>query len=99
MSSRIVMQVFDENKLKDELVGSLLFNLKDCIGPRNGKYFWKNVYGSPLDVSGENTKMMNTNPEYASNWKGRILIGVTAEKTDKPVCMVRNIDPEEIEKV
>lgn len=31
MSSRIVMKLFDEDKIKDEIVGSLLFNLKDCI--------------------------------------------------------------------
>ena len=32
MSSRIVMKLFDEDKISDEVVGSLLFNLKDAIG-------------------------------------------------------------------
>ena len=79
------MKLFDEDKLSDEIVGSLLFNLKDCIGPKvffpfltpflqNGKFFWKNVYGSPLGVSGANTKRMNENPELGSTWKGRILM-------------------------
>lgn len=31
MSSRVVMQVFDEDKLSDEIVGSILFNVKDII--------------------------------------------------------------------
>ena len=68
------MKVFDEDKISDEIVGSLLFNLKDIIGNQNGKYFWKNVYGSPLGCSGDNTNTMNHNPEIASAWKGRILI-------------------------
>jgi len=98
MSSRIVMKLFDEDKISDEIVGSLLFNMKDCIGPKNGKHFWKNIYGSPLGVSGETTKYMNANPESGSTWKGRVLIGVTAEKTDKPVCAVKPISQEDIEK-
>lgn len=92
------MKLFDEDKLADEIVGSLLFNLKDCIGSKNGTYFWKNVYGSPLGCSGDNTNTMNANPDLGSTWKGRILISVTAEKTEKPICLVRDLDPEEIAK-
>jgi hypothetical protein len=74
MSSRIVMKLYDEDKISDEIVGSFIFNIKDCIGNRNGLFFWKNIYGSPLGCSGENTNLMNANPEMASNWKGRILM-------------------------
>jgi hypothetical protein len=28
---------------------------------------------------------MNENPEMASNWKGRVLMQVTCEPTDKPI--------------
>jgi hypothetical protein len=31
---------------------------------------------------------MNENPEIASNWKGRVLLQVSAFKTDKPVAKV-----------
>jgi hypothetical protein len=41
---------------------------------------------------------MNANPELGSTWKGRILIQVTAEKTDKPTCLVKNLEPEDIER-
>ena len=47
-------------------------------------FFWKNIYGAPLDKSGENTNLMNSNPDLGSTWKGRILMQVVAEKTDKP---------------
>jgi len=34
---------------------------------------------------------MNENPEFGSNWKGRILMQVICEETDKPVAKVRKI--------
>ena len=92
------MKVMDSDMTKDEIVGSILFNLKDCIDNLNGKYFWKNVYGAPIGKSGENTDLMNTNPEVASTWKGRILMQVIAEKTEKPVCIKKPLSEEEIEK-
>lgn len=98
MSSRVVMKVMDKDMVKDEIVGSLLFNLKDCIDKLNGKYFWKNVYGAPLDRSGANTDLMNSNPECASTWKGRILMQVTAEKTEKPVCLKKPLEEEDTAK-
>ena len=91
------MKLFDQDAITDEIVGSMLFNIKDCIGPKNGLYFWKNIYGSPLGVSGETTNQMNANPEIASNWKGRILMQVTAEKTEKPLCLLRNLSKEDVE--
>jgi len=36
MSSRVVMKLYDEDAIADEIVGSILFNLKDCIGRKNG---------------------------------------------------------------
>ena len=41
-----------------------------------------------MDVSGTNATQMNENPEIASLWKGRILIQLLAEKTEKPVLRV-----------
>lgn len=97
MSGRIVMRVMDKDLVKDEIVGSLLFNLKDCIGPLNGKYFWKNIYGAPLGKSGENTDAMNSSPEVASTWKGRILMHVSAEKTEKPLCKMQALSKKDLE--
>jgi hypothetical protein len=70
------LKIFDQDKTKDEIVGSILINLKDYIGDSdlNGKIMWRNIYGSPLKCSGTNTDMMNANPEIASNWKGRVLM-------------------------
>ena len=35
---------------------------------------------------------MNENPELASNWKGRILMQIECEPTEKPVAKVKEID-------
>jgi hypothetical protein len=96
MSGRIVMRIMDKDLVKDEVVGSLLFNLKDCIGSLNGKFFWKNIYGAPVGKSGENTDMMNSSPESASTWKGRLLMSVTAEKTEKPLCAMKPLKKADI---
>jgi hypothetical protein len=37
---------------------------------------------------------MNENPELASNWKGRILLSVWCEETEKPIAKVTKIDEE-----
>jgi hypothetical protein len=77
MSGRIVLKVMDEDiGKKDEVVGSLVFNITDFIGEseRNGMMFWKNIYGAHIGYSGANTDQMNENPEVASAWKGRVLV-------------------------
>jgi len=62
---------------------------------KNGRFFWKNVYGAPLDKSNKTAEMMNENPELGSLWKGRILMQVFALKTEHPVYKVEQI-PEEV---
>ena len=88
----------DQDDIKDEVVGSLLFDIQDIVdGKYNGKYFWKNIYGSPLNQSNSQAKRdMNENPELASNWKGRVLMSIECTETEKPLCKRRNIDDEKI---
>ena len=50
-----------------------------------------------MGKSGSNATYMNHNPEAASLWKGRILMQVYAEKTEKPVFKKQKI-PEDIVK-
>ena len=53
---------------------------------------WKNLYGSPLGVSGENTNKMNDNPELASTWKGRTLIHISSTNVKNPEIKVVPLD-------
>ena len=77
----MTFKLYDEDALVDEIIGTLLFDLKDIVpdpngvpGKFNGIYDWKNIYGAPLGCSGSNTDKMNLNPELASFWKGRVLV-------------------------
>jgi|688.fasta_scaffold62346_4 hypothetical protein len=96
MGGNLNFKVFDEDAVNDELIGSFQFKAKSIIEDLNGKYFWKNIYGSPLDVSGKHTDRMNENPDIGSLWKGRILMQVVAELTEKPILLVRDIETKEI---
>ena len=60
--------------MSDDVVGAFDLQSADIIGKKNGQYFWKNIYGAPLDTSGKAAEAMNENPDIASLWKGRILM-------------------------
>ena len=98
ISGKIVIKLMDSDDITDETCGSLQFDLKDIIeGKGNGKFVWKNVYGSPMNLSNSAAKRaMNDNPELASFWKGRILMQIVCEETDKPVAKVEKISDEVI---
>jgi len=45
-----VVRLMDEDEAGAEVVGSLLFDTKDLVeGRMNDQFFWKNVYGSPMN--------------------------------------------------
>ena len=99
LGGHLTFRVYDEDTVTDELVGSFTLEATDIMGGMNGKFFWKNIYGSPLGHSGKCTDKMNQDPAIGSLWKGRILMQVVAEKTDKPLLQVRDIEPEEVNEV
>jgi len=94
MTSRIVFKIYDDNILSDEIVGSIILDLKDIMDEdhKNGFHFWKNIYGAPLKVSGSNADAMNENPELGSRFKGRILMQTIAKKVEKPKFLVEDCD-------
>lgn len=55
---------------------------------------WYNLYGSPLGCKGENTDKMNEFPEFASTWKGRILMNVQTTDVKNPEMKVAKISNE-----
>lgn len=96
MGGRMVFKVFDEDTVNDEIVGAIHLDQKEIIkapekGGKNGLFMWKNIYGAPLGYTNKAAVAMNNNPEIASLWKGRILMQVVAEKTEKPVLKVQDI--------
>jgi hypothetical protein len=105
IGGRVVFKIFDHNTaLADELIGSIHMELNKILPDANGKkgglegvWDWKQIYGSPLDVSGKMTDKMNLNPEIASFWKGRILMRTTCEETEKPLLKVKPIADDEVD--
>ncbi len=95
-SDRLVLKVFDKDTVKDEIVGSMFFSLKNMINEAGdrGSLKWFNLYGSPIGCRGENTKKMNMYPEFASTWKGRILIHTSCIDTKNPEMKVSRLDEE-----
>ena len=86
-SDRFVIKTYDEDKVNDEIVGSMFFSLKDLVakGEQIGGYFyWQNLYGAPKGYMGGNVDMMNENPELASAWMGRCLMHIECGDNKHP---------------
>ncbi len=83
VAGRILLKVYDYDAGKpDELIGSIICNFRHINGKHNGQVLWENIYGAPKGNSGKNTDLMNKNPELASSWKGRVLLGYECFKAD-----------------
>ena len=37
---------------------------------------------------------MNNDPDFASEWKGRVLLQITGEETEKPMAKQQDVDPD-----
>ena len=83
-----MIEFYDHDTLKsDEIVGSMIFNLKDLINKGSiagGYYSWENLYGAPKGYSGTEVDKMNSNPEFASTWLGRCLMHIEASDSKQP---------------
>lgn len=92
----MVLKLYDEDKVSDEIVGSMYFSIKEIVNTckDDGILVWKNLYGSPLGCSGANTKLMNDNPDVASTWKGRTLMHISCFDVKNPELKVSPLDPE-----
>lgn len=102
VSNKLVLQVYDQDIGFDELAATTELAIKSMIkwdvsnpnlkGRTQCK--WINLFGAPVDRSGDNSKKMNNDPATASNWKGRILVEYWAEDYKYPVFNCRPIAPD-----
>lgn len=96
LNDRLVIEAWDYNSVSsDSHIGSILLSVKQLValGSQPGGFFiWKNLYGAPQDNTGKAADAMNENPDIASDWKGQILMHISAEENDKPKKGVENID-------
>ena len=95
MSGKLILNVMDLDKVKDEQAGALIFDYKDLISREQKSFFWANIYGAPggeevklFDSTEDVSDEMNKDPTKATKWKGRILIGVEYFESESPKCGV-----------
>jgi hypothetical protein len=96
-----VLKILDKDTLKsDDIAGSMLFRIEEYFkifdAKENFPIFWKNLYGSPTKGTGKYRDLMDHYPEYASKWKGRILMQVCMEETDTPTMKIWDADEKAI---
>lgn len=92
VSGRLIIRVWDYDALKeDDIVGTVAFDWHDIQRGLYKEYFWANIYGAPLDVSGVHTDKMNAEPTHASYWRGRVLLNITQEIVKKPMTKAINV--------
>lgn len=71
----------------DEMVGSINMDTEKLL-KNQGQIVtkWFNVFGAPLGQSDSKARtQMNENPDFATTFKGRVLMQIEAQKSDKPV--------------
>ena len=71
------VRLWDSNDgVADTCMGTLPFKITDIQKNDYKKARWCNVYGSPVNNPDkeEEVEEMNSNPELASKWKGRLLL-------------------------
>ncbi|GMF14931.1 unnamed protein product [Phytophthora fragariaefolia] len=89
MADSIQLAVYDWDQVgSDELVGYVYQSLK-LVKAMGGKVspFWANIYGAPLrlktvDIGDSMKKQMNTYPDIASTYRGRLLISFRILKNE-----------------
>lgn len=104
VSKRIVFRIYDKDNTGDELIGTVAFDIEQIIQKHeDGEdlelgYEWADIYGADPGKSGKHSTAMRKNPEYASQWLGRILMQVEVAETENPELTVRPLGRETIER-
>lgn len=83
-SDKMVFVMYDEDTVGNDIVGSFEISANQIIDGLWKKPRYIAIYGAPVNCSGENTNLMNENPEIGSNWKGRVLIQIESKETEEP---------------
>lgn len=96
MASNLIVKLFDDDTTGDEICGSLIFDYKKLLKMEKGSVFWVNVEGPPggdeksllaaasASLAGRSDEYyeMCHNPQIATCWKCRVLVGVDYEEVE-----------------
>ena len=96
VSSKLIIDLMDEDPLRPDNAGSLIFDFKKIEKNEYANFFWSNLYGAPIGYKNNHAQIMNRVPEAASAWHGRILLKIEFKETKKAVLDRKKIEDEEI---
>lgn len=90
------LEVWDKNdpltEGDDVIIGSIPLRVSDIMRDFYKDVSWINIYGAPVNNDKEDTIRMNSNPEFASRWKGRLLIQIDHEEQREARLVRQQID-------
>jgi hypothetical protein len=110
ITTNLILKLYDYDDTGDEICGSLILHYKDLLERQSGDIFWLNVFGPPggdeqsllsatMAGIGGRSKEYNDmchNPQIASSWKCRVLMGIEHEISEQPRLNTEKIEDESL---
>jgi hypothetical protein len=97
ISKKVVVKVMDQDKFKEpDEAGSIVFGFDKVQEGEFKNLAWFNLYGASAEGKTDFCKTMNSNPETASCWHGRLLIKIDFFKCEKPALKCQHVRTEHI---
>lgn len=85
VSNKICLSLWDKDAgSSDDIIGSFEIDINNILSKKYEEFRYVNIYGAPLETTGEAADKMNENSEIGSLWKGKILLRAEAKKTEFP---------------
>ncbi len=88
MNNKIKLEIWDQDPFTSDRVGTHYFNFKASmnIGPR-----WANMYGPPLNATGDYADLMTKFGNKGSHYRGRFLYSVYSGPDENPKSGTRDL--------
>lgn len=83
MNSKIKVEIWDDDAVNDERVGTVYLNFKQ-IQDKNLPPKWVNFYGPSLTAEGEQADLMTKFGDKGAFYRGRMLYSVMSLNDDNP---------------
>jgi len=93
MNNQIKIEVWDDDLLNDERVGTHYINFNEVRGKQSALR-WINLYGPPLlpgDVKNEYADLMTLQGDKGSTYRGRLLYSLSTEDSENPKTKTREL--------
>ena len=97
VGNKVSITVLDYDRLskEDDMVGSFSFDWNKVSKGEFNRFFWVNIYGGPENLNNDQSKLMNSVTELASNWRGRALMKIFLEDNPRAILKTQKITKQE----